>query len=150
MTTNPTPAGKVDHNAYPPGYLRAILERARTIAVVGASPEPWRASYGIMAYLKRHGYRVVAVNPHAVGQMVHGEPFYASLDRVPYPVDLVNVFRRPEAIPAVVEEAIAISPASLWMQLGIRHAAASARAEAAGIAVVMNRCISVEHARLFR
>ena len=150
MTTHPDLAGAVDHDAYPPAYLRAILERARTIAVVGASPEPWRVSYGIMAYLKRHGYRVVAINPHAVGQMVHGEPFYASLERAPYPIDLVNVFRRTDAIPAVVEEAIAIRPVSLWMQLGIRHDAAAARAEAAGIAVVMNRCISVEHARLFR
>lgn len=143
-------ADAIHHDAYPPGYLRDILERARTIAVVGASPEPWRASHGIVAYLKRHGYRVAAVNPHAVGQMVHGEPFYASLERVPYAVDLVNVFRRPDAVPAVVEEAIAIKPRSLWMQLGVRHDVAAARAEAAGIAVVMNRCISVEHARLLR
>jgi len=148
--TNPDLAGAVDHDAYPPGYLRAILEGARTIAVVGASPEPWRASFGIMAYLKRHGYRVVAINPHAVGHMIQGEPFYASLERAPYAIDLVNVFRRTDAIPAVVEEAIAIRPASLWMQLGIRHDAAAAQAEAAGIAVVMDRCISVEHARLFR
>ena len=150
MTTHPDLAGEVDHDAYPPAYLRAILERARTIAIVGASPEPWRASYGIMAYLKRHGYRVVAINPHAVGQMIHGEPFYPSLESAPYAINLVNVFRRSDAIPAVVEEAIAIHPASLWMQLGIRHDAAAAQAEAAGIAVVMNRCISVEHARLFR
>jgi uncharacterized protein len=150
MTANPNPAGAIDHNAYPPGYLRTILERARTIAVVGASPEPWRPSYGIMAYLKRHGYRVVAINPHAVGQMVRGEPFHKSLERAPYPVDLVNVFRRPDAVPAVVEDAIAIKAPSLWMQIGVRHDAAAARAEAAGIAVVMNRCISVEHARLLR
>ena len=150
MTTNPNLAGAIDHNAYPPGYLRTILERARTIAVVGASPEPWRPSYGIMAYLKRHGYRVVAINPHAVGQMVHGEPFHESLERAPYPVDLVNVFRRPDAVPAVVEDAIAIKAPSLWMQIGVRHDAAAARAEAARIAVVMNRCISVEHARLLR
>ena len=106
--------------------------------------------YEIMAYLKRHGNCVVAINPHAAGQMVHGEPFYESLDRAPYPVDLVNVFRRPDAVPAVVEEAIAVEAPSLWMQLGVRHDAAAARAEAAGIAVVMNRCISVDHARLFR
>ncbi len=150
MTANSNLAGGIDHNAYPPGYLRTILERACTIAVVGASPEPWRPSYGIMAYLKRHGYRVVVVNPHAVGQMFHGEPFYPSLERAPYPVDLVDVFRRPDAVPAVVEEAIAIQAPSLWMQLGVRHETAAIQAEAAGIAVVMNRCISVEHARLLR
>ena len=138
----------VDHDAYSPGYLRGILGRARTIAVIGASPEPWRPSFGVMRYLRRAGYRVIAVNPTAAGETVHNERFHARLEEVPERVDLVNVFRRPGAVPAVVEDAIAIKAPSLWMQIGVRHDAATARAEAAGIAVVMNRCISVEHARL--
>src|SRR5919112_5944173 len=88
----------VDHLRYAPEYLRGILERTRTIAVVGASPEPWRASYGVSAYLKRAGYRIIPVNPTALGETVHGEPFFASLEEVPDRIDLVNVFRRPEAV----------------------------------------------------
>jgi predicted CoA-binding protein len=145
----PAPAA-VDHDAYSPGYLRGILGRARTIAVIGASPEPWRPSFGVMRYLRRAGYRVIAVNPTAAGETVDGERFHARLDDVREPVDLVNVFRRPDAVGDAVDQAIAANAAALWMQLGIRNDAACARAEAAGIAVVMNRCISVEHARLMR
>jgi predicted CoA-binding protein len=140
----------VDHLRYPPEYLRGILERARTIAVVGASPEMWRPSYGVTAYLKRAAYRIIPVNPTALGEAVHGDPVVASLGDIGEPVDLVNVFRRPQFLPGVVEEAIAIGAPALWMQLGIRHEAAKDRAEAAGMAVVMDRCISVEHRRLFR
>src|SRR4051794_33986076 len=136
----PAPAA-VDHDAYSPGYLRGILGRARTIAVIGASPEPWRPSFGVMRYLRRAGYRVIAVNPTAAGETVDGERFHARLEDVQEQIDLVNVFRRPDA----VNQAIAANAAALWMQLGIRNDAACARAEAAGIAVVMNRCISVEH-----
>ena len=138
----------VDHFAYDPDHLRDILERARIIAVVGASTEPWRPSFGVTAYLHRVGYRVIPVNPTLLGQNLHGEAFHASLRDIGLPVDLVNVFRRPEFIPDIVEEAIAIRAAALWLQLGIRHEAAAARAEAAGLQVVMNRCISVEHRRL--
>jgi predicted CoA-binding protein len=140
----------VDHTSYPPAYLRGILERTKTIAVVGASPEPWRPSYGVTAYLKRAGYRLIPVNPTALGETVHGEPVVASLADIREPVDLVNVFRRPEHLPGVVEEAIAIGAPALWIQLGIRNEAAKDRAEAAGIPVVMDRCISVEHRRLMR
>jgi len=140
----------VDHDAYRPDYLRGILERARTIAVFGASPEPWRPSFGIMRYLQRVGYRVISVNPTALGESVHGERFYGRLQEVPEPIDLVNVFRRPDAVGDAVEQAIAVGAPALWMQLGIRNDAACARAEAAGMQVVMNRCISVEHARLMR
>jgi predicted CoA-binding protein len=140
----------VDHNAYRPDYLRGILTDVKTIAVVGASNEPWRPSFGIMRYLQRAGYRIVPVNPFLVGQRVHGEGFYASLRDVPEAVDLVNVFRRPDAVGEVVEDAIAVGAPAIWLQLGVRNDAACARAEAAGIAVVMNRCISVEHARLRR
>jgi uncharacterized protein len=140
----------VNHGAYDPVYLRGLLEHARTIAVIGASPEPWRPSFGIMRYLQRAGYRVVPVNPTALGQSVHGEPFYGTLQEVPEPIDLVNVFRRPEAVGEAVDQAIAVGAPALWMQLGIRNDEACARAEAAGIEVVMNRCISVEHSRLMR
>ena len=138
-----------DHSTYPSGYLRDILERSRTIAVVGASPDPGRPSFGVAAYLRRAGYRVIPVNPTALGQNLYGEPFRASLREIAEPVDLIDVFRRPEHIPAVVEDAIAIGAPALWLQLGIVHRQAAARAEAAGIKVVMNRCISIEHSRLF-
>lgn len=139
----------IDHVRYPPEYLRGILERTRTIAVVGASPEPWRASYGVSAYLKRAGYRIIPVNPTALGERVHGEAVVAALADIREPIDLVNVFRRPQFLPGVVEEAIAAGATAVWMQLGIRHEGAKDRAEAAGLAVVMDRCISVEHRRLF-
>ena len=127
-----------DHVTYDPAELRGLLERTRTLAVVGASPDPWRPSFGIVGYLKRAGYRVVPVNPTALGQMVHGEPCRASLREILEDIDLVNVFRRPE----FVEDAIEVKAPALWLQLGIHHA------EAAGMEVVMNRCISVEHRRL--
>jgi predicted CoA-binding protein len=140
----------VDHDAYRPDDLRGILARAKTIAVFGASPEPWRPSFGVMRYLQRVGYRVIPVNPTATGETVHGERFHATLQDVPEPIDLVDVFRRPDAVGEAVEQAIAVKAPALWLQLGIRNDAACARAEAAGIAVVQNRCISVEHSRLMR
>ena len=144
------PLAPVKHDAYPDAYLRRILERTRTIAMVGASPEPWRPSYGVMRYLQRHGYRVIPVNPHALGQRLHGKPFYASLQDVPERIDMVDVFRRPDAVGDAVDQAIAAGAPVVWMQLGIRNDAACARAEAAGLSVVMNRCVSSEHARLLR
>lgn len=140
----------IDHSAYPTDYLRDILARTRTIAVVGASIDPWRPSFGVTHYLHRAGYRIIPVNPTALGQNLHGEPFRARLQDIGEPVDLVNVFRRPEYIPDVVADTIAIRSPALWLQLGIVHAAAAAQAEAAGIQVVMNRCISIEHSRLMR
>ena len=137
-------------DAYPADALRGILEGARTIAVFGASPEPWRPSFGVVGYLKRAGYRVVPVNPTAVGETVHGERFYATLQEVPEAIDLVDVFRRPDAVGEAVDQAIAVKAKAIWLQLGIRNDAACARAEAAGLAVVQNRCISVEHSRLMR
>jgi uncharacterized protein len=141
---------RVNHNAYPPEYLRDILCPSRTIAIVGASNEPWRPSFGIARYLQRAGYHILPVNPFLVGEAVHGEPFHASLRDLPERPDLVDVFRRPDAVGEVVDDVIAIGAPALWMQLGVRNAAACARAEAAAIAVVMNRCISVEHGRLCR
>ncbi len=140
----------IDHSAYPPDYLRDILRRTRTIAVVGASTDPWRPSFGVTRFLHQAGYRIVPVNPTAMGQILHGEPFRARLQDIGEPVDLVNVFRRPEYVPEVVADAIAIGAPALWLQLGIVNAAAAMQAEAAGIQVVMNRCISIEHSRLMR
>jgi predicted CoA-binding protein len=139
-----------DHRSYDPAFLRGLLERARTIAVVGASPDPWRPSFGVTGYMKRAGYRIIPINPTTTGQMVHGEPCRASLRDVLDTVDLVNVFRRTDAVPEVVEEAIAAGAPALWLQLGVRHLEAARRAEAAGLTVVMDRCISVEHSRLMR
>lgn len=133
-----------------PAALRDLLARAKTIAVVGASADQGRPSYGVMAYLKRAGYRLIPVNPTALGQTVHGEAFRPSLTDIREPVDLVDVFRRPEAVGPVVEEAIAAKVPAIWLQLGVRNDTAAARAEAAGITVVQDRCISVEHRRLFR
>ena len=138
------------HDAYPPDYLRGILASAKTIAVFGASPEPWRPSFGVMRYLQRAGYRVIPVNTTAVGETVHGERFYATLQDVPEPIDIVNVFRRPAAVGEAVDQAIAAKAKAIWLQLGIRNDEGCARAEAAGLAVVQNRCISVEHSRLMR
>jgi hypothetical protein len=133
-----------------PDRLRRILAQAKTVAVVGASPEPWRPSFGVMRYLQRAGYRVIPVNPTAVGETVHGERFYATLLDVPEAIDLVDVFRRPDAVGEAVDQAIAAKAKAIWLQLGIRNDEACARAEAAGLAVVQNRCISVEHSRLMR
>jgi predicted CoA-binding protein len=134
----------------PVNIMRELLTESKVIAVVGASTDPFRPSFGIMGYLKRNGYRVLPVNPHELGQFVHGEPFYASLAEVPEKVDLVNVFRRSDALEELVEEAIAVGVPALWMQLGVYNEHARATAQAAGITVVMGRCISVEHARLMK
>ena len=150
MTDGASPSPLVDHDAYSPGYLREILRSARTIAVVGASLDRWRPSHAIMRYLQRAGYRTIPVNPSAAGEVLHGEEVYASLQEVPAAVDLVNVFRRSDFVGEAVDAAIAVGVPALWMQLGVRNDAACARAEAAGVKVVMNRCISVEHARLMR
>jgi predicted CoA-binding protein len=103
-----------------------------------------------MGYLHRVGYRIIPVNPTALGQTLHGEPFRAHLQDIEEAVDLVNVFRRPEFISGIVEETIAIGAPALWLQLGIANLDAARRAEAAAIQVVMNRCISIEHSRLMR
>lgn len=131
-----------------PEGRRALLERIRTIAMVGASPDRGRASFGIMRYLQRAGFRVIPVNPEHVGESVHGEPFRASLRDIEETVDLVNVFRRSDAVEEVVDDAIAARAPALWLQLGVRNDAACARAAAAGIDVVQNRCISVEHMKM--
>ena len=138
----------MDHKTYPDAYLRDILTGVRTIAVVGASPRRERPSHGVMVYLQRHGYRTIPVNPDAAGGTIHGETVYARLADVPEPIDMVDVFRRPEAAGDVVDEAIAAGAKVVWMQLGVRDDAAAARAEACGLKVVMNRCPAIEIPRL--
>ena len=138
----------MDHESYPDDYPRAILERVRTIAVVGASPRRERPSHRVMAYLQRHGYWTIPVNPNAAGGTINGERVYAALGEVLEPVDMVDVFRRTEAAGEVVDDAIAIGAKVVWMQLGVRDDKAAARAEKAGLKVVMNRCPAIEIPRL--
>jgi predicted CoA-binding protein len=135
---------------YPDAKIRGILQRVRTIAMVGASANPARPSFGVMRYLLGKGYRVIPVNPGLAGQDLQGQRVYAALRDIPGPVDMVDIFRATDAVPGIVEEAIAIGAKVVWMQLGVRHDAAAARAEAAGLEVIMNRCPAIEIERLGR
>jgi O-acetylhomoserine (thiol)-lyase len=139
---------QLDPIPYPDAQIRAILERVRTIAMVGASSNWNRPSYFVMKYLQGKGYRVIPVNPGVAGQDLLGERVYASLRDIPEPVDMVDVFRPSAEVPPIIEDAIAIHAPVVWMQLGIRNDAAAARAEAAGIEVIMNRCPKIEFGRL--
>lgn len=127
--------------------IDAILASARTIAVVGLSDKPHRDSYRVASYLQAHGYRIIPVNPAA--DEILGEKSYPNLASIPgdIAVDVVDIFRRPEFVPPIVEAAIARPARVVWMQLGIVHNAAAEKARAAGLAVVMDRCVKVEHAR---
>jgi len=122
-----------------------ILRVAKTIAVVGLSSNPMRASYGVAEYLKSAGYQIIPVNPNETE--VLGEKAYARLEDVPEPVDIVDVFRRAEEVPAVAESAIRIGAKVLWMQLGIENAVAAEKARGAGLVVVEDSCLMVEHKR---
>ncbi|QRG05525.1 CoA-binding protein [Xanthobacter dioxanivorans] len=140
----------MDHDRYDDAYIRSILSDVRTIAIVGASTNAARPSYFVMKYLSERGYKVFPVNPGQVGKTVAGLTFIGSLADVPEPIDMVDVFRAPDAVPGVVDEALALDPKPkvIWMQLGVRHDAAAAKAEAAGLKVVMNRCPKIEYGRL--
>lgn len=130
--------------------IKAILESAKTIAVVGLSDNPERESYQVAAYLKTQGYRIIPVNPNV--REVLGEEAYPTLADIPkdIPVDVVDIFRRPEFIPEIVDQAIARGAKAVWMQKGLAHNAAADKARAAGLSVVMDRCMMVEHRRLLR
>ena len=128
--------------------IRDLLANARTIALVGASDRPGRPSYGVMAFLQRHGYRVIPVNPQITGEHVHGEFVFRDLAQLGMPIDIVDIFRRSDAAGAVVDEAIAVGAKAVWMQLGVVDHAAAARAEAAGLKVVMDRCPAIDIPRL--
>ena len=138
----------MNHDSYSDDYLRGIFRRVKTIAMVGASPRADRPSYRVMQFLQRRGFRIIPVNPQAAGVTLHGEKIYAALADVPEAIDMVDIFRRSELVPSVVDEAIAKGAKVIWMQLGVRDDAAAAKAEAAGIAVVMNRCPAIEMPRL--
>jgi predicted CoA-binding protein len=138
----------VDHSSYSTDYLRSILRRVKTIAMVGASTNWNRPSYFVMKYLQTKGFRVIPVNPAAAGQEILGEKVYASLKDVPDKVDMVDVFRNSEAAGPIADEAIAKGAKIVWMQIGVKNEAAAERAEAAGIEVVMNRCPKIEYSRL--
>lgn len=125
--------------------IRDILRFMRTIAVVGLSPNPLRASSFVGFYLQRHGYRIVPVNP--AEREILGETCYPTLSDIPFPVDVVDVFRRSEAVPAIAEDAVKIGAKALWMQFGVISPAGAAIAERGGLKVVMDRCLKVEHAR---
>jgi predicted CoA-binding protein len=140
----------MNHDSYSDAYLRDILESVRTIAVVGASPKPDRPSHGVMRFLQRSGYRAIPVNPTAAGETINGELCRATLAEIDEKIDMVDIFRRSEHAGAVVDEAIAIGAQAVWMQLGVRDDAAAARAEKAGLKVVMNRCPAIERPRLIR
>ncbi|WP_288459507.1 CoA-binding protein [uncultured Sphingomonas sp.] len=128
--------------------IKALLEEVRTIALVGASDRPDRPSYGVMATLQSHGYRVIPVNPQITGEHVHGEFVFRDLSQLGDPIDMVDIFRRSSAVGEVVDEAIAIGAKAVWMQLGVIDQAAAARAEAAGLKVVMDRCPAIDLPRL--
>jgi predicted CoA-binding protein len=138
----------LDHESYLDHYLRDVLEVVRTIAVVGASPRRGRPSHGVMAYLQRHGYRAIPVNPNAAGDAINDERCYASLAEVPEAIDMVDIFRRSEAAGDAVDQAMAVGAKVVRMQLGVRDDKAAARAEAHGLKVVMNRCPAIEIPRL--
>lgn len=138
----------MDHDAYPEDYIRDILTDVKTIAMVGASSSNIRPSYFAMKYLQGKGYRVIPVNPRETGRQILGETVYESLADIPVPVDMVDVFRNSEAAGPITDEAIAIGARVVWMQLGVRNDAAAARAEAAGLTVVMNRCPKIEFGKL--
>jgi hypothetical protein len=128
--------------------IAELLRNARTIAMVGASDRPSRPSYGVMKFLQDHGYRVLPVNPQITGEHVHGEYVWRELSQIGLPIDIVDIFRRPEAAGEAVDQAIFVGAKAVWMQIGVVNEAAAARAEAAGLKVVMDRCPKLEIPRL--
>lgn len=128
--------------------IRALLTNARTIAMVGASDRPDRASYEVMGVLQTHGYRVLPVNPAITGEHVHGEYVWDNLSQLGMEIDIVDIFRRSDAVGPIVDEAIKVGAKAIWMQLGVVNHAAAAKAEAAGLIVVMDHCPKIELRRL--
>ena len=126
--------------------IEKVLKNAKTIAVVGLSSNPMRASHGVSAYMQAQGYRIIPVNPRE--SAVLGEACYPDLDAVPEAIDIVNIFRRPEHVPEIVEAAIRKGAKVIWMQEGVYHEEAARRAEEAGLVVIMDRCILKDHRRL--
>ena len=140
----------MNHDSYPDDYIRSILKEVKTVAIVGASANDARPSYFVLKYLMGRGYRMFAVNPGLAGKDILGAPVYASLKDIPEPVDMVEIFRNSAAAGPIVDEALALDPLPkvIWMQLTVRNDDEAAKAEAAGIRVVMNRCPKIEYGRL--
>jgi predicted CoA-binding protein len=140
----------MNHDSYEQSYIAGILASVKTIAIVGASANEVRPSFFVMKYLLGKGFEVFPVKPGQAGKTILGRMAYATLADVPVPIDMVDIFRPSNAIPKVVDEALALDPLPkvMWMQLTVRHDEAAAKAEAAGISVVMNRCPKIEYAKL--
>lgn len=136
------------YDRYGPDEIRNILQSTKVIALVGASANPARDSHGVMRYLQAKGYRVIPVNPGLAGQTLNGELVYATLRSIPYQIDMVDIFRNSEAAGPVCDEAVEIGAKSVWMQLGVINPQAAAKAETAGLKVVMDRCPKIEMPRL--
>jgi predicted CoA-binding protein len=133
---------------YPDALLRRIYRETKTIAMVGASPTWNRPSYFVMRYLQQKGYRVIPVNPRAMDAPILGEQVYPDLSSIPHPVDVVDVFRRPQDVPAIAEAAVAIGARVLWLQLGIRSPEAATIAGISGLNVIEDQCMKIEYGRL--
>jgi len=140
----------MNHDIYDDNYIRTILRSVRTMAIVGASPNSIRPSYFLFKYMLERGYDMIPVNPGQVGKQLLGKPFVASLSEIGRPIDMIDIFRGPEHVMPIVDEALALQPPPrvIWMQLGVRHDEAAAKIEAAGIKAVMNRCPKIEYGRL--
>jgi predicted CoA-binding protein len=140
----------MNHDSYPDEMIRKVLKETKTIAMVGVSANDSRPSYFAFKYLLGRGYRMIGVNPGLAGKTLLGAPVYASLADIPEPVDMVDIFRNSEAAGPITDAALAMKPPPrvIWMQLSVRNDAAAARAEAAGLTVVMNRCPKIEYGRL--
>ena len=136
--------------AYTDDEIRAVLDDVKTIAMVGASAKDVRPSYFVLKYLLAKGYRVIPVNPGQAGKDILGQKVYGTLADIPEPIDMIDIFRSSEAAATVVDEALALQPRPkvIWMQLGVRNDEAAARAQAAGLRVIMNRCPKIEYGRL--
>ncbi|HCP80122.1 MAG TPA: CoA-binding protein [Octadecabacter sp.] len=136
---------------YSDQMLKDVLKRAKVVAIVGVSANQIRPSYFVARYLKLKGYRIVPVNPGLAGQELFGETVYAKLADIPFDVDFVDIFRRSDAVPSIVDEALARWPKlqTIWMQLGVEHGEAAAVAQARGVTVIENRCPKIEYQRLF-
>ncbi len=138
----------INHDDYTDSYIRDILKSAKTIAMVGASNDPMRPSYGVMRFLQRKGYHVIPVNPRYAGEEINGELAYASLSDVPVSVDIVDIFRRPQDLAEAITEAVDFGAPVIWTQLGLRDDKVAGWAELQGRKVVMNRCPAIEIPRL--
>jgi predicted CoA-binding protein len=140
----------LNHDSYPDAYIKSILTTTKTLALVGASANPARPSYIVLKYLSERGYKVIPVNPGLAGQKIVGQEVVASLKDIREPLDMVEIFRNSKSAGPIVDEALTLDPKPkvIWMQLSVRNDEAAARAEAAGIKVVMNRCPKIEFGRL--